>query len=125
MVIEQKPLADLRITLSPDRTDPFGVPLAAIHSQVGADDLDHIRQTADAFETTWNETNFARLGAWRRYTSDEGAAHSNTAGIFHPTGSTRMGADAERGVVDAHLRLFTRPQIQLLVTSVLSTGGGR
>lgn len=35
-----------------------------------------------------------------------------------------MGADAERGVVDAHLRLFTRPQIQLLATSVLSTGGG-
>lgn len=55
VVIEQKPLADHRITLSPDRTDPFGVPLAAIHWQVDADDLDQIRQTADAFETTWNE----------------------------------------------------------------------
>jgi choline dehydrogenase-like flavoprotein len=35
-----------------------------------------------------------------------------------------MGRDAATGVVDRDLRMFACPQVQLISTSVLPTGGG-
>lgn len=125
MVAQQAPSPDSRITLSPDRTDMFGQPLAQIDWRVSDADVANVQGLAQAFEQTWNHSGFAALGSWTAYGADrlrQDMQHSS--GIYHPTGSTRMAARAEDGVVDADLRLFALPQIRLLATSVLPTGGG-
>ena len=125
VVIEQTPDAENYIALSPDKTDAFGLPLAEINWSVRDTDIDLLNRTADAFEKSWQNTQFAELGDWKRYPADEvGRKLKDSEGIYHPTSSTRMGPDAATGVVDADLRLFAFPQIQLLATSVLPTGGG-
>ena len=125
MVIEQSPVQENCIVLSADRTDPFGLPLAEIDWRISDADIDSLQRSADLFEETWNNTAFASYGDWHRF-SRASLDHSarDSEGIFHPTGSTRMGADSASGVVDRDLRLFALPQIQLLSTSVLPTGGG-
>ena len=125
MVIEQSPVLENRIVLSEDRTDPFGLPLVEIDWRISDADIDSLHRSADLFEETWNTTGFANYGDWQRF-SRASLDHSvrDPECIFHPTGSTRMGLDSASGVVDRNLRLFALPQIQLLSTSVLPTGGG-
>lgn len=125
MVVEQVPHPDNRIALSERQTDPFGQPLGAIDWRVRDADIANLIAATDLFEQTWQRTGFAALGELRRYPREQvvEGLHQST-GIFHPTGSTRMGADPASGVVDRDLRLFALPQVQLLATSVLPTGGG-
>jgi choline dehydrogenase-like flavoprotein len=125
IVLEQTLDPENRITLSEHKTDPFGVPLAEIHWRVSDADLDNLNRSADLFEETWNSSGFTRYGAWKRFPREEiRSTAQDSGGVYHPTGSTRMGKDAATGVVDRDLRLFALPQIQLLSTSVLPTGGG-
>ncbi len=125
MVIEQRPSADNRITLSNDRTDPFGNPLAEISWGVSSDDAAGLTRAVDAFEGMWESLPLSRFAGFKR--SARGAAEAglaNGAGIYHPTGSTRMAGSSEEGAVDTDLRMFSVPNVQLLATSVLPTGGG-
>lgn len=125
MVIEQSPVLENRIALSEDHFDPLGVPLAEIDWRIGDADIDRLHRSADLFEETWKKAELSDYGDWQRFppASLEHSAR-DSEGIFHPTGSTRLGLDPASGVVDRDLRLFALPQIQLLSTSVLPTGGG-
>lgn len=125
VVIEQPAVAENRLTLHAERSDPFGLPLAEIDWRIRDEDIEKLTRTADAFGQMWQATDFAGFGNWKRYAQQD-IAHMvrDSGGIFHPTGSTRMGKDATSGVVDRDLKLFSFPQIQLLSTSVLPTGGG-
>lgn len=125
MVIEQHASPDNRITLSQTETDPFGVPLAEIFWRVLPEDIDILNRSTDLFEETWNSTGFATYGTWISHAREAvGEDIVRSGGIYHPTGSTRMGRSADEGVVDRDLRLFACPQIQLVSTSVLPSGGG-
>jgi choline dehydrogenase-like flavoprotein len=125
VVTEQVPTAESRITLSTTRFDQFGIPLAEIDWKVTGKDTENLHMTTDAVETMWLSTEFAALGGWKRRDAQSIERDMiDGGGIFHPTGSTRMGRSAEEGVVDHDLRLFSLPRIQLLSTSVLPTGGG-
>ncbi len=125
MVVEQVPDADNRITLSDTEADAFGIPRAEIRWRIGADDLAHIAGATELFERTWTSTDFARYGRWESLPRDDVRTRLlQSGGIYHPTGSTRMGAGPGSGVVDRDLKLFAFPRIQLLSTSVLPTGGG-
>ena len=125
IVIEQTSDPGNRITLSVDRTDPFGVSHAEIHWRIRDADVYNLNRSADLFEETWNSTGFSKYGDWKRFPREEIRSNAqDSGGVYHPTGSTRMGNDAATGVVDRDLRLFALPQIQLLSTSVLPTGGG-
>lgn len=125
LVMEQAPDADNRITLSASQSDMFGVPLAQIHWRIDAADIAAAEQLAELFAEAWRRSGFEKLGQLARR---DGAAMAEalrtSGGIYHPTGSTRMGSDPATGVVDRDLRLFGAPQVQLLSTSVLPSGGG-
>jgi choline dehydrogenase-like flavoprotein len=74
---------------------------------------------------TWESSPLSRIASWKPLDEQDIWANVEASeGIFHPTGSTRMGTDAANGVVDKDLYLFGVPNIQLLATSVLPTGGG-
>jgi choline dehydrogenase-like flavoprotein len=125
MVIEQTAIPDNRITLSKERVDEFGKPVAEIAWTVTEDDQTNLSKAVSAFEAMWTKISlsgrnrFVRLG--------EGMAEAELAkggGIYHPTGSTRMGRTASDGVVDRNLEVFAIPNLQVVSTSVLPTGGG-
>jgi len=125
--VVQEQLADPnnRITLSDERVDCFGIPMAEITWSPTAKDIEDVIRSASLFEEMWNATEFKTYGRLTPYPHEairRGTLESS--GVYHATGSTRMGRDASRGVVDKDLRLFAFPCIQLISTSVLPTGGG-
>jgi choline dehydrogenase-like flavoprotein len=125
MVIEQEAHADNRITLSAHEVDAFGVPLAQIAWRPSAQDLAKLTKAVDALEAMWQGFGLSRLARWVRKPAGEAEnALIHGGGIYHPTGSTRMGASSDDSVVDRDLRVHTVPNLQLLATSVLPTGGG-
>ena len=124
-VIAQVSNADNTISLSDTRRDSLGVPLAEIRWRVSDKDIDNVERAADLMEKMWRGSDFAAHGVWQRMARETVATRAREAGAFlHPTGSTRLGRDADEGVVDRDLRVFAMPQIQLLSTSVLPTPGG-
>lgn len=124
-VVEQVSTCDNRIELSQTRCDRFGLPLAEITWSVTETDKRNVVQTSDLFRKTWETTSFARMGAWKPLERERiWNSLDDSEGIFHPTGSTRMGATPAEGVVDKDLNLFGVANVQLLATSVLPTGGG-
>lgn len=125
MVQEQVLDPDNRIVLSEERFDPFGVPLAEITWRATEKDIDNVLKSTALFSDTWRSTKLSLYGAWHSYPDQQiRRGMLEAGGVYHPTGSTRMGRDASTGVVDRNLRMFAFPQIQLISTSVLPTGGG-
>jgi choline dehydrogenase-like flavoprotein len=125
VVVEQMPSEKNYIRLSNDRSDQFGLPLAEIVWSVTDEDKKNLVETAELFRKTWESTGFAKIGQWESLKAREiWASIESSEGIFHPTGSTRMGSDPTKGVVDKDLNLFGVPNVQLLATSVLPTAGG-
>lgn len=125
MVIEQDPNIENTITLSEDRTDKFGHALAKINWSVTNKDINNLTGSVDAFESMWGNSDLSNLATFKR--RPLGQAENELAlggGIYHPTGSTRMGATAQEGVVDSKLRMFALPNVYLVSTSVLPSGGG-
>ncbi|MGF6374462.1 choline dehydrogenase-like flavoprotein [Paraburkholderia sp. RAU6.4a] len=124
-VVEQLPSPNNRITLSDTCCDRFGLPLAEINWRLSTEDKENVIETSELFKRTWRTSKFASLGVWKSIEPQQIWANiDNAEGIFHPTGSTRMGACPADGVVDKNLNLFGVANVQLLATSVLPTGGG-
>lgn len=125
MVVEQDPDAENTVSLSSTQKDIHGVPLAEIDWRVAATDIEAIKKCRDSLEAAWKRSDFSNLGDWESF-PDKAIDKDlgNSGGIYHPTGSTRMGANAQKGVVNCNLQLFGAPHIQLLSTSVLPSGGG-
>ena len=125
VVIEQQTDRANRIALSETRRDPFGLPLATIDWRIGAADQAALLAWAETFAQAWSTGPLAALGAVQLYPAAQLSAQlGQSGGIYHPTGSTRMGRDAASGVIDRDLRLFAMPQVQLLSTAAFPTGGG-
>ena len=125
VVLEQEPVPENCITLSSERVDSFGLPMAEIDWRISEADVDRMHRATDLLEATWQVTDFAEYGDLHRFQRKNMTTGVQLSeGIFHPSGSTRMSHDAATGVVDRDLRLFALPQIQLLSTSVLPTAGG-
>lgn len=125
MVIEQAPRPDNRISLSATRTDVFGQPLAEIDWSISEIDIAALRRAGDAFQKSWDQSPLSRLARFvRRPDEDAERDLSKGGGIYHPTGSTRMGDEPAKAVVDRNLNLFRIPNITVLSTSVLPNGGG-
>ncbi len=124
LVIEQKPDSANRITLAPDRADPFGCPLAAIDWHVGEEDLDNFAAIFDRFAAQWAASTLAPLATIAgRPAADVRARIVEGGGIFHPGGTARMGAGAQAGVLDAQLRCWRIPNLSVVSTAAFPTGG--
>jgi choline dehydrogenase-like flavoprotein len=125
IVTGQEPRADNRISLSSQRVDPFGCPLATIDWRVHDNDAANVLATTEAFMAAWSAGVLTRSGRIElNLPKDLKGRLAGSGGVYHPGGSVRMGADATRGVVDADLRTFRVPNVSVLSTATFPTGGG-
>ena len=120
-----EPLAANRIGLAPDRVDAFGCPLATIDWRVADSDIANVAEMTRQFIGAWRESPLGRLAGIQPAPPEAlGKALSSFGGVYHPGGSTKMGASPKTGVVDKDLRTFRTPNLSVLATSVFPSGGG-
>lgn len=125
VVTEQAPNKNNYLSLSDDRKDQFGMPLIEINWSVHSEDVSNLEELTKLFEVAWNGSSLKKLGEFHRNDqADPRFSLENPLGIYHPTGTTRMSLSEASGVVDKNLVMFNYPQIQIVSTSVLPTGGG-
>ena len=125
LVTEQAPDPGHRITLAAGTADAFGLPRARIAWRVAEPDLARFHAVGALAIENWRASH---LGAHARVVPRPDAEIDATlragGGIYHPAGTTRIGATAESGVVDAHLNVHGLPGLRALATSVFPTVGG-
>lgn len=125
LVTEQAPDPAHRITLADGTADAFGLPLARIVWQVTEADISRFRRIGALAVERWNTGPLAKHAQLvPRCDAGVVAALEGGGGIYHPAGTTRIGATAETGVVDAKLNVHGVPGLRALATSVFPTVGG-
>lgn len=125
LVTEQQPSADNSIKLSDNLTDSFGLPLARIDWRVAETDFLHFHDITSLSVSEWEAgalANLARPTARDRAEIEQDL--SDCGGIYHPAGTTRIGANAKEGVVDSELRVHGVPGLWAVATSVFPAVGG-
>jgi choline dehydrogenase-like flavoprotein len=124
LVVEQMPNADNRISLSRDRDDKYGVPIAQIMWRPREADLVTFNKLQSALLAHWAESNLASLGTLTPTPEDvwQGRLFEG-ADIFHPGGSIRMGTGPLNGVVDRDLRTFRVGNLYVVSTATFPSGG--
>ena len=123
-VIEQLPRASNSIRLS-NEMDPFGNPSAAINWKIDAPDKEAVWANVRRFDRYWKRHGLSEIGelAWvGRPNGHDGGKILATSDIYHPCGTTRMGADRCSAVVDANLRVWALSNLWVASTSVLPSG---
>jgi choline dehydrogenase-like flavoprotein len=123
VVAEQVPHYDNRISLA-DETDMFGMPLAAIDWRVFDADLKTFFAYQQLFDAFWKRQGLARVGALVWTDGSTVSAKSSQVDVFHPGGTTRMGADSKTAVVDPDLRVINFRNLWTASTATFPSGGG-
>lgn len=122
--IEQMPDADNCITLSPDRRDPFGNPLAQIDWRVGKRDVEAFRRLQSALIDHWSSGEYAALGTVTATAEETWRSRLlANSDIFHPGGTTRMGTSRTTGVLDQDLKTFQIDNLYAISTAAFPSGG--
>jgi choline dehydrogenase-like flavoprotein len=121
---EQRPHCYNCIRLASD-VDRFGLPLAAIDWRIERRDCTVFSAFIRRFHRFWTRHNLSELGELQwLIESDKVSVDDLSKGsdIFHPGGSTRMGADPFSAVVDENLRTFSISNLWVSSTSVFPSG---
>ncbi|WP_194819638.1 FAD-dependent oxidoreductase [Nocardia sp. XZ_19_385] len=120
-MVEQVPDPDSRVTLS-DRVDRLGVPLARIDWRVHEQEDTTVRRAAALAVEEFARLGYAKpaLYDWARVGSTLSTQLTDWA---HPTGTTRMAARPEAGVVDTDCRVHGVENLYLAGSSVFPTTG--
>lgn len=112
---EQIPNPDSRVTLS-DQRDELGLPRLVVDWRASPQDVDSVlaahRLLAERLE---------QGGAGRLEVDEDAIRHGYNAVGGHHMGTTRMADSPERGVVDAHCRVFGMDNLFIAGASVLPT----
>lgn len=116
---EQRPVADSRVRLG-SSVDALGIPRVELDWRVHPDDLAAYRRFADLVAAELGAAGVGRL--WLPV-DDGNRAEWHISGGGHHMGTTRMGASAADGVVDADCRSFEVDNLYLAGSSVFRTGG--
>lgn len=118
--IEQTPRAENRVALG-QRLDPLGRPQLEVHWHWPEED---VQQTLRAQALFARGLERAGLGRVERYFEKDGSPHlERPTGSHHLMGTTRMHADARKGVVDAQCRVHSTENLYVAGSSVFPTGG--
>jgi choline dehydrogenase-like flavoprotein len=118
-VTEQTPTAESRVSLSRDRTDQYGYPLAEVDWHVSESDLGNVGSFIDRLvndglkNDSYVFDEIPSLDKWR---------HSFTSAAHH-LGTARMADKQRDGVVDANLRIHGVNNVWICDGSVFPTGG--
>jgi choline dehydrogenase-like flavoprotein len=124
LVMEQEPHFDNRISLSSERNDMLGCPLAQINWRVRDADIAAFGRLQTALLDFWHRSECGSLGKLDAVEPKLWEHVLHTGGdIFHPGGSTRMGFGPQTAVVDSELRSFRVDNLYVTATSVLPSGG--
>ncbi len=113
VLLEQTPDRDSRVTLS-DRKDPLGMPLSRIDWRIG----DRERRTAIRLGCAIHEA-FGQAGLPQPHLPEDARFRD----VAHPTGTTRMAATPEHGVVDPDCRVWGVDNLYVAGSSVFPTAG--
>jgi choline dehydrogenase-like flavoprotein len=125
IVIDQEAASANRITLSDPRQDRYGQPLACIDWGVSDIDRSRMSTATNALLHTWSMSPLQGIATHSRLPDAQvWRAMEDGGGIYHPGGTTRMAHTAKNGVVDDRLRVFGIPNLRVVATSVMPSGGG-
>ncbi len=113
--MEQPGRAEDRVALSATR-DELGVPRAAVHWRVGAEE----RMTAGRFARALRESMSGAGFPEARWWAEEELRYADT---YHPMGGLRMGTDARTSVVDPELRVHGLDNLHVASCAVFPAGG--
>lgn len=119
---EQAPSADSRITLA-NSTDEFGVRRAAIDLRFTEQDVTSVIDSHRALDELLQANGIGRLDYWYSDGELREKVWSQAADGFHQAGTTRMGDDPARSVVDAELRVHGMENLYVASSSVFVTSG--
>jgi len=119
---EQIPNATSRITLA-QSVDRFGMRRAAIDLRFTEQDVESVIQSHKVLDEVLQANGMARLAYW--YSAEElrERVGSQAADGFHQAGTTRMGTDPRRSVVDRDLRVHGTDNLYVASSSVFVTSG--
>jgi choline dehydrogenase-like flavoprotein len=118
VVAEQSPNRDSRVALSRER-DALGSPRARLDWQVRRADYASIARSLELLAADLGRASRGRVQL--RIVPSE--LRPRTQGWSHHMGTTRMHADAKRGVVDPHCRMHSVENLYVAGSSVFPTGG--
>ena len=125
IIMQQDSSESNQITLSKEKRDIFGQPLAVIDWSISEVDINNIFNASIHLENFWKSSSLNSIGDFDIKDKSEIIHHINNGdGIHHPSGSTRMASNSLDGVVDKDLKLFSIKNTRILSTSVFPTGGG-
>ena len=117
--LEQAPNPESRVTLSEER-DSLG--LRRVRLDWRLTDLDK-RSLRRAHEILGQEVGRAGLGRFKIELDEGGGWPSSLMGGFHHMGTTRMGQECERGVVDVNCLVHGISNLYIAGSSVFPTSG--
>lgn len=120
--IEQLPNWDSRISLS-DQRDSFDRKKLIIDWKISPEDINTFKTVANLAKKTWDSSilnNYADLELTLTQNMDN---LESVYDVYHPTGSLRMGSNAQDSVIDSNLKLWTVDNCFISSTAVFPTAG--
>ena len=120
--LEQQPDPNSRVSLSPAK-DRFGLHQATVNWRIGDLERQTARMLTELISTDIAADGLgdAQLAPWLFETAP--VTERELVRTHHHIGTTRMAADASRGVVDANCRVFGTTNMFVAGSSVFPTGG--
>lgn len=116
---EQSPNPDSRVTLSPSRTDVFGLPGLRLDWRTSERDRHSIVESQRIIDRALRDSGLGQLD--RKV--EESSPPDSFAGHWHHMGTTRMSDDARQGVVDRNCRVHGVENLFIAGSSVFPTSG--
>jgi choline dehydrogenase-like flavoprotein len=122
IILEQSPDPESRVTLSKEKRDALGMPIANLHWRVS--DLER-RTAARSSQLLFQELKRLRLPLPSPMVRPDEQSDwiSNCTEKAHPTGTTRMSDNAKDGVVDRHCQVHGVKGLFVAGSSVFPTAG--
>jgi choline dehydrogenase-like flavoprotein len=115
---EQAPNPDSRVTLNGER-DPFGLRRVTLDWRLTEHDLLSLRRTHELIGQAAGAAGIGRV----RLGIDKPPSFDQIFTGYHHMGTTRMHADARKGVVDANCKVHSVANLYMAGSSVFTTGG--